>query len=316
MADFAAGVDWEFLSVNWKGWDGSTWDLANGTEGATLLAGARGFTFAASNEYLTQSPVLHGGRYVGFQVKPRELFLPIRVQSDAGSGEWLKLNRAFIRTMRRDQIGTLTVGSDETRTMQARFYDDGGTTLGMMPSKVGRQTYTLYLHATDPFWHGADAKGVWLPPPAIAESVWNAPGGVAFITGGHDTTNATITNPGDFPSHPTWIIDGYTPAATVGVGSDVVALPFPVAAGKCAVINTDPTMLNATMYDVPSASQAIAPLDRVIGVDLINPTDLTLQLGAADFAPIPPGTDVALNLQISGTGLVSVRLPTLYEFAF
>jgi hypothetical protein len=121
-----------------------------------------------------------------------------------------------------------------------------------------------------------------------------------------------MDNPGDVESYPRWYIEGPAVTASVGVGSTVVDVPFEVPAGQCWVIESDPDLIGATLYDVaPGASSK--PAERVEGVDLINPVDMTAALGEADFAPIPAGTAVPLSLTLVGLGKVEALLPTLFR---
>lgn len=66
--------------------------------------------------------------------------------------------------------------------------------------------------------------------------------------------NAKINNPGDVDAWPTWTIIGDSTAAAVGVGTSVVEVPFVVPAGKALVVNTDPTVQTAVMYNYTPAN--------------------------------------------------------------
>jgi hypothetical protein len=123
---------------------------------------------------------------------------------------------------------------------------------------------------------------------------------------------ATIDNPGDVESYPRWYVEGPATTASVGVGSMVVDVPFEVPEGKCLVIESDPDFIGATLYDVALGASS-KPSERVEGVDLLNPVDMTAALGEADFAPIPAGTAVPLSLTLMGLGKVEALLPTLYR---
>jgi hypothetical protein len=93
----------------------------------------------------------------------------------------------------------------------------------------------------------------------------------------------------------------------------VVDVPFAVPFGKCLVIESDPEFIGATLYDITVAGMDKKPSARVVGEDLINPVDKTADLGEADFAAIPAGSQVPLSLTLNGEGTVEALLPTLYR---
>jgi hypothetical protein len=99
----------------------------------------------------------------------------------------------------------------------------------------------------------------------------------------------------------------------------VVDVPFPVGDSECLVIESDPDVIGATMYQISPEQLALPigerkkPSERVVGVDLLDPVDMSAALGEADFAPIPAGASVPLSLSITGSGAVEALLPTRYR---
>jgi hypothetical protein len=178
--------------------------------------------------------------------------------------------------------------------------------------KTGWDDYGITLVAEQPFWVGEPVVKSFLgqvPPEPFFE-----PDGpqVVNIATSYNAANATIDNPGDVESYPRWYVDGETTAASVGVDGFVVDVPFTVPAGHCLVIESDPDLIGATLYEIAAGAPG-KPAERVIGVDLINPVDKSAELGEADFAPIPPGSQVPLSMVITGPGKVECLLPTLYR---
>ena len=124
---------------------------------------------------------------------------------------------------------------------------------------------------------------------------------------GHTTANAAATNDGDEDAWPVWTVVGPAAAgAHVGVGGNVVEVPFAVADGKALVLDTDPRVRTALQYDyTPAAGKAPAAF--------ANPVDRTADLtGAVDFASIPAGGTTPLNVAFAGTGALQVEITPMY----
>jgi hypothetical protein len=178
---------------------------------------------------------------------------------------------------------------------------------------VGWDSYGITLVAEQPFWTGDPVVKSFAPPPEPLPFFDPTGPQIVNIGSSYSVENATMDNPGDVASYPRWYVDGETTAASVGIGDTIVDVPFTVPAGTCLVIDSDPDLIGATLYEITVEGIGMKPSDRVIGTHLINPVDKTAQLGEADFAPIPAGSQVPLSLTLAGSGVVEVQLPTLYR---
>lgn len=315
--------DWVGMRMTWTGWDGTEWVVSDKSQGAVLLAGVRGQNVPPTKRYTDTSPAVPGSRFRGVSTLEREVFWPIKIFHGDGSREWLARDRAFWTTIDPERPGEWTVvhpdGSKRSLTM--RFDNDGGQAFDILPSLVGWAHYGLYFAAEQPYWFGDPQVRSWMPP---APQPFYEPTGPQLVNigSGYTVDTATMDNPGDVESYPTWFLDGEILTASVGVGDLVVDVPFTVPAGKCLVINSDPTDLGCTLYDISAAELAKPsgdrkrPSDRIVGVDLINPVDRSADLGPADFGAIPAGQNVPLSITLNGTGVIEVRLPTLYRRAW
>lgn len=311
-----AQASWETTRHTWRGVNGTVWDMSTGAQGVQLEQGADGFGFGTVDLFVGESPALHGGRLLGSRRKPRALYVPLRLKGEEGSAAFWRTHQALVDSFSTTEFGRWTVETEvSSRYVDAVYASVSGGELGLDPGMYGRQLYGLQLQSMSSDWIGSPVSGWWLPPEA-PRKLWDADKGVFFIMQGKDTSSATITNPGTYASYPTWSIDGYSPAARVGVGDEFVEVPFPVPTGKCLVIETDPRKLSATMYDVPAEYRARPIDDRIVGVHLLNPASRTRELGVVDFAPVPPGKDIPLALSVSGSGLVQVSFATLWQTAF
>ena len=309
---------WGGMTMKWTGWDGSEWAISDSRSGVVLMAGTRGLTMPPSQRVTHSSPARPGSRHEGSITYEREVFWPLKVFHGDGSLAWIERDRAFRKTLDPDRPGvwSVTQPSGETRELTCYFDNEGNQAFDTIPSLVGWARYGIYLAAEQPFWVGQPVVKAFagsVPPDPFFE-----PDGpqIVNIASGFSVSNARMDNPGDVESYPRWFIEGPATTASVGVGDVVVDVPFEVPAGKTLVIESDPDSIGATMYDIAVSGEGLKPSDRVIGVDLVNPVDMTSDLGEADFAAIPAGSQVPLSLTLVGLGKVEALLPTLWRAAW
>ncbi len=279
----------------WTGWDDTLWRISGDPSSPVRLkAGVRGLDDPPWKRYSANSPSVAGTRYRGSVAEEREVFWPVGVYAAVDSTEWLALHRAFRRTLepRRTGVWTVTQPDGEQRQLVLRYVGTGGHVSKTDPSRLGWERYGIDLVAEQPFWQGTPIVRSWkaeVPPQFFGGA------GIITIASGSTLANAAIGNPGDEPSWPVWTITGPCTSVQVGVAGRVVVVPFTLAAGEVLVIDTDPSQQTAIMST---------------GVER------THELGAADFASVPPGESVALSLSMVGSGTVSASLTPLYHRAW
>jgi len=313
---------WTRLRMTWTA-KGVTWPLTSPASGMFLMPGVRGMGAVSTERHSTASPAVAGSRHEGTSILDREVFWPIHIFSDkrlddeAGSLAWMERDRAFWRGMDPDDTGVweITLPDSTKRRLLLRFRDDGDHTFTTDPMRHGWQSYGLKFVAERPFWEGDPVVRSWKNGEYQPFFEQNGPH-LFNIGSGAEISEATIDNLGDVESYARWFIDGETTEASVGVNGLVVEVPFDVPLGKCLVIDSDPDLIGATMYDIAPGAEGMKPSERVIGVDMVNPVDRSADLGEADFAPIPPGASVPLSLSLAGTGAVEALLPSLYRRAW
>ena len=308
---------WSGLPMSWTA-KGVEWSLSDPKSGIILLPGVRGLGSVAVERHATVSPAAAGSRYEGTSVLDREVFWPIHIYSDSSSVDWVLRDRAFWAGMDPQDTGVwrVTHPDGRHRSLRLRFVSDGDHSTSGDPTQRGWDTYAVTLVAEQPFWVGEPVVKSFSADPA--PEPFFEPNGpqVVNIAPGYSVSNAVMDNPGDVESYPRWYVQGPVTSACVGVGGVVVDVPFAVPEWKTLVIESDPDLLGATMYDVTVHGAAKKPSERVIGVDLVNPVDMTAALGAADFAAIPAGDAVPLSLTLLGAGKVEALLPTQYRRAW
>lgn len=308
------------MDMTWTGRDGSVWDLSGGAGGVVLLAGTRGLHSPKGTRFRDSSPGANGSQHRGLSWQEREVFWPTKLWHGGSGAEWVERDQAFWRTMDPERPGRWTVTQEggKSRYLDLRYEpmgDDGG--FDMLPSMVRWAHYNIYLIADQPFWTGKPSTMSWKAPETSGPFFEETGPHLFNIGQGFSLEDATIDNLGDVESPPVWYIDGAAEAgAWVGVEGRKITIPFPVPAWSCLVIDSDPTRIGATMYDITAEGIGKKPSERVIGVDMVNPQDVSADLGENDFAPVPAGASVSLSLSLSGTGVIEATVPSLYKRAW
>lgn len=281
------------LEQRWIGWDGSVWNISDLDHGILLgVDGVEGYGTPPHESYTQQSPGVHGSRLRGIRVEDRPVAWPISLFHDGSSHEWIERDRALWRTFRPGEYGTWEItqpGTNAVRRLRCRYVGEGGA-FPLDPVFAGWADYLIELLADDePFWTGDPVTRRFTPdPPADFFNDGAAP--VFRISSGTSLSSAKVTNPGDVEAWPTWRIEGPTTSVRVGLNGLQVEVPFEILAGQTVTIDTRPHM-------------QLAERDG---------EDVTHLLGAVEFASVPPGADVTLDLQLVGTGAVTVEFVPRY----
>ena len=284
-----------------------SWDISGGTEGIVLTAGVRGLGMPEFTRYKDESPAVSGSTYRGYIAVEREVMWPLWVFNNESSNEWLKTDRAFWASLHPDRTGVWTYVSRDgiTRSLTCRFANDGGKAWDFDPGLFGWQDYQLYLVAEDPFWRGPRITklfggGVVATPffgPVLT------PGGPPFfIAQQFQLANGRVSNPGDEPAWPKWTLYGPFTEAAVGIGGKSIEVPFEVEADEWVYIDTDPTVRKAMLGTGTPSSNT--------GVDRFS------DLGLVNWAEIPPGADLALDMEMTGTGSIRIEIDPAYHRAY
>jgi hypothetical protein len=294
------------LAMTWTGADGRAWNLNDPDGGVCLLLEAvEGMHLPEFADYVQEFDGIDGQEYSGGVARARQVEWPIFVFSDASSAEWLAIEQAWWGSFKpRGSVGvwTVTGPSGESRHLNCRLTSDGGYAHSMDPSAVGWAQYPVTLVADDPWWHGGPIQGgPWTPAaPVLFFGGGDPATGVQLappfgITPSNTFANATMFNPGDEPTYLEWTLNGPITAATITVDGGSIGIPA-ITAGQTLVVNTSP--------DNPTA--------------FLNGTEVSGLINPWDPRPLPPQTDVAVDLAVTfGTGAsITATAPTNYWRAF
>jgi hypothetical protein len=253
-----------------------TWDLSTGPVFA--LEGASGFGTPDVEHWYRAAPTLNGSIHMGSRVPQRELSLPLEIR-DTTKELWLQHDRDFWKSLNPYDISYLRVTMPDatSRYLPVRYNSGGTAELEIDPMLRNQSIYDLELTAADPFWRGEHVEVTYtnVAPANLF------PGPPFNINASSTTAEAHVTNPGDEPAWPQWVMNGPFTAATVGVGASLVTITANVLVNEQRIIDMDPNVRSIT-------DQA--------GVDKWS--DAT----AVAFEAIPPGIDVDLNLSVTGAG--------------
>lgn len=291
--------------VTWQGWDNSLWELTNPESGVVLVnQGVEGLHLPKFRQWTRQSPAVAGQTFAGSIAEPRTVVLPLLVFQDASSSDWVDHDRKFWRSLHPAREGTLTVspaGIGYRRSLRCRLVPEDHS-FALDPAFAQWAQYVVTLVADQPFWAGPPVQGGWIGTGGDEFYEETGPH-LVNIASGYTTADASIKNDGDEDAWPVWTIIGPATSAHVGVGDNVLEIPFEVEAGKAVVIDTDPRVQTAIEYDYT----------EVPGGYFQNPVDRTADLtGSVDFAAIPAGGRVPINIAITGGGTIRVKVTPLY----
>lgn len=283
---------WEGATLTWFGADGSVWDLGTGIGGAVLEeAGTEGLHNPAVTKFSSKSRVVPGNRPRGWRTEAREVFWPILVYSNANADEWKARYRAFFKSIHPEIPGRWRIGHNGTyRELELTGVFDDPHAFQHDPLVFGWEKFGVTLEAAQPYWSGAPIPlGPWKQPES-GEFFGEDGAPDFFISSSAEIGRARVSNPGDVDAWMAWTCVGPLASIEIGIGDDVATVPFDLSDGEVLVIDTDPRNQSGTLDGV----------------------DVTKELGLLRYGAIPPGADVEVHVEASGTGEISGALTPLY----
>lgn len=308
------------LQMAWIGWDGSEWDLTDGTKGAVITKhGLRGLHMPEHERWSRSAPLVPGSTHLGHQVKDRSVFWPLALFHDTSSSQWITRDRAFWRTMDPDQEGTwrVTLPNGEKRYLKCRFLDDSSHTVTHDPVLKGWDVYGINMLADYPYWRGDIVTNAVKPAEPVT---WMDPADAPFmrISQSSSLSAAEIDNPGDVAAHPVFWVHGPTPSAVVGSSGRTITIPFDVPDGKTLVVDCNPTSRSAKLIDSPNQTLSFQDQYDKVQERLPTATNRTKDLDedANLNITIPAGGRRSLTIESTGTGAVRTLIVPSYRRAW
>lgn len=291
------------VTATWTGWDGSEWDLTDyqGKRLALTRDGLAGLLWPEFNAQVTTSPAMHGQRLTGVAALPRLVEFPVLING-ATSNDFLDLFTRFTRSWSPLKTGVLSITSGTTtRSIRLRIAPSTAV-VEADPVHRGQLIVTISAIADDPFWLSEVVEGDWSGDGEIRDFFSDAPGSYLFwISPSRTFADATITNPGDVDAFPVWEVtaDTGTLDGTITVNGGTIGLPV-IPAGKTLIIDTDP----ATGYADLGTRDSSGVFTMQSEADGI--------LDPYEPRPIPPGRNVPIGFDLTGSGSVTARFRARY----
>jgi hypothetical protein len=264
--------------------------VTNGKNGVYLMSeGIEGLGMPEIENFTLQSPVVHGLEWESWRAASRETFFTIGVFEDS-STDWIDLKTAFWKIFRPGKVmrWEVILPNTERYFLNVRFKTDNSSNYSRDPVRLGWAIYGITCFTEQPFWEGSPQSRTWYP--ANSQNFIGSSLGPPFnISSYSDMGNAKLTNPGDVSTPLYWTLKGPFSSAVVGFTDDFTTVGA-TNAGSTVILDMNPSSLTATRD----------------GVDIMN------SLGYFDYAMLPPGEDITLNLGMTGTGTITATFTPLY----
>lgn len=292
------------LSLRLVGVDGSTWVLSDRPGGLLMRPpGPVGLLLPAFTDYVSTSPDINGQRHRGTRLQPRRVSLPLALLA-ASSSEWMERWRRWWRAWDPDVPCTLEVWAEnQVRRLQLRLTGDGDDELVWDPVERLALPFTVDAIADRPYWAGDPITASWAT--GSLRNFLN-PGGFD-ISPSSSTAGATMNNPGDAPTWPTWTATAGPSGlawARLTMAGGTIELPA-IPSGQTVVVATDP------------GDDGGAQLGSIVdGVFVASNPDIDALIDTYEARRVPPGSNIPVGIELSGEGSVSVSITPLYRMGF
>lgn len=285
------------IRVQWEGPDGSVWDLRDGSNGVQLgQGGLLGLRHPPVKVYTTDSSFVDGQRLTGHKLAPRPIELPLDIHAHTES-DWFVRDRGILRTFRVDRPGKLTVVDPlgGRRTITARLDDTDDDGLDIDPSVDMASTVTVSLIADDPWYYGQPIEHVFRNANPDRSFYPVSGYGPPFYLAASTFSGAdTLNNPGDAPAWGTLTIPGPCEGFSLNLGGRMLegfVGDYSIPEGRILTIDMDPRSSSAKLDDG---------------------TNVTRYLTQTQFAAVPDGSSIPVNVVVSGPTLATLTLTPRY----
>lgn len=285
------------IGVEWQGPDGSIWNLRDGSRGVQIAQGSLlGLRNPPLKAFTRESSFVDGQTFTGYKFEPRPIDLPLDIHGNS-EGDWFTRERTLARAFRVDRPGKLTITDPfgGRRTITARLDDTDDDGLDEDPAAMQGSVLTIPLIADDPYYYGepldhefknaTPGRGFY-PPSGFGPPFYLAP---SAFTGAD-----TLDNPGDVPAWGVLTIPGPCSGFTVNIGGRRIegfADGYSIPSGRTLTLDMDPRRSSAKLDDG---------------------TNITRKLTSTQFAAIPDGASVPIDVIVIGDTIATMTLTPRY----
>lgn len=286
VPDAPLPIEYAQPTLTWTGWTGDVWTIGGDYRSMALLEaeGRGGIIMPPVEHYADTSATANGAAWQGYSVLPRVVTWPLIIIADTPQA--LREEHArFMTTLRPDMVGvfTVTAPDGQRRSLDLRYMAGGEGEFGKNAYGIYWIRHSLTMQAFDPFFYGDEEVSPFKYAPGV-NFYGGVPGGLGppfFISSSQTIDTAEITNPGDAETFGVWRLNGPFDSATVGFGSNLINIPFPMTLNHWVEINTN---------------RKIATILDDLGVN--RWPDVAEE--AVKFAPLPASSTTNLTVSTAG----------------
>lgn len=285
------------IGVQWEGADGSFWDLRDGSKGVQIgQGGLLGLRHPPVKVFTRESSFVDGQTLTGYKLAPRPIDLPLDVHGNS-EAEWFTRERSISRAFRVDRPGRLIITDPlgGRRSILARLDDTDDDALADDPAAMAASVITVPLVADDPWYVGDPIPHVFRN--ANPDRSFYPAGGYGppfYLRPSTFTGADTLYNPGDAPAWGVLTIPGPCDGFVVDIGGRRISGfvdGWTLPAGRTLTLDTDPRRSSARLDDG---------------------TNVTRRLTSTQFAAVPDGSSVPINVIVYGDALATLTLTPRY----
>lgn len=282
--------------IIWEGADASVWDMQHGP---VRLIWIRGLGKVKTVQQTRETALTDGQTLLGVRRVARTVLMGVEVNPGLPKAEWAAWDKAWWQSLDAENAGTLHVTDEfgEVRHIALRFVDDGDLEFDRDPALVGITSAVVELVADQPYFLGDVVRYEVEPPPPPLDFFGPDGVGPLFFIESATTTDATIVaNPGDTDVWAVWEQFGPSTAFSFTVAGEVLSGSVDVPDGSRLEIDTRPNRKTARLFAADGSWQ-----------------DVFRQLDSFNFARIPKGQAVPVEIVGTGSGSIIVSFTPMYE---
>lgn len=228
--------------VSVTSWDGEktfhVYGSKEGDEGVYLLQEPVGLLDADIKPVWQSTTNSVGARPISVDYPPRDLTLPFGVVDDALGASWRATEDVFRQSFSELHDSTISVTTEYgTRTLKCRLLDKPNVDNKEDPATRGIVKCIYTLRAGNPMWQGEKQELTWT------------------FTGKNFYDTITVSNPGDRPLWPQWVLQGATSVVLPDIdiehnNNHYVTMPFQLP-GQNVLVDTRPGVEEAVCAGHP-----------------------------------------------------------------
>lgn len=263
-------------------------------------AAVEGMGYGERQDFVRELASGDGQTYSGSRLRAREVFWPIVFDPGSTGLSMTVWNNIFWGLFRPGAYGLWRVTNTETNTwreLACRLVDDGYAPDRDPLLEFRPQRFGMTLVADDPWWKGTPSTRTFGVAQNPVEFYNTTNTHVFNIMSSNTAASATITNTGEVTAWPKFRIDGPIDSFDIGLDGTTagrVAGTFTIPNGSSLYIDSDPRRQTIVM----------------------NGDNMWPRMSQVGFRSVAPGQDRSIDVQLNGTGALTVTVEPRFYRAF